>query len=153
MGQTSLFTLAPDRDFAILLVTNSGAGGQLNPKVTNWALGEYAGVTTPELAHLETPETSLEEYAGEYEATLSAVSVTVDEEGLSISRRSLGGFPTRDAPPASTEPSPPVRFALYDEDHIVGLEEPFKGALAQFLRNPDGSIEWLRIGMRVHRPL
>jgi len=151
VGQTSLFTLVPDRDFAILLVTNSNAGGQLNPKVTNWALEEYAGVATPELAYVKTPETSLEGYVGEYKATLSAVSVTTDEEGLSISRRSLGGFPTRDTPPASTEPSLPVRFALYDEDHIVGLEEPFKGALAQFLRNPDGSIAWLRIGMRIHR--
>jgi len=153
VGQTSLFTLVPDRDFAILLVTNSSAGGQLNPKVTNWALEEYTGVVTPELAPMETPETWLEEYVGEYEATLSAVSVTVGEEGLSISRRSLGGFPTKDVPPVSTEPSPPVRFALYEEDHIVGLEEPFKGALGQFLRNPDGSIAWLRIGMRVHRPV
>ena len=39
------------------------------------------------------------------------------------------------------------------KDHIVGLEAPYKGDLGQFLRNPDGSIAWLRLGTRIHRPL
>ena len=151
--QTSLLTLIPDHDFAILLVTNSGSGRQINPKVTNWALEHYLGVGTPEPALIQLPQKQLDEYTGVYKATLTEAEVTTKEAKLIISRKSLGGFPTKDTPPASTEPSPPVQYGFYEKDHCIGREEPNKGDLGQFLRNPDGSIAWLRIGMRIHRPV
>ena len=152
VGQTSLLTLVPDRDFSILLVTNSSNGRQLNPKVTNWALEHYLGIDTPEHALIEIPQKQLAEYDGSYEATLTAAEVDSSEGKLVIGRRSLGGFPTKDIPPP-TEPLPPVHYGFYSKDHIVGLEDPYKGDLGQFLRNPDGSIAWLRLGTRIHRPL
>jgi CubicO group peptidase (beta-lactamase class C family) len=153
VGQTSLLTIVPDRDFSIILVTNSGNGGQLNPKVTNWALEHYLGVETPEPTLMEMPQEQLAEYEGNYEATLSAVDVESSDGGLVIRRRSLGGFPTKDIPPPKGEPLPPVRYGLYGKDDIIGLEAPHKGNLGQFLRNPNGSIAWLRLGLRIHRPL
>jgi hypothetical protein len=33
---------------------------------------------------------------------------------------------------------------------VVALHEPFKNTRGEFLRHPDGSIAWLRIGGRVH---
>jgi len=153
VGQTSLLTIVPDRDFSIILVTNSGNGGQLNPRVTNWALEHYLGVETPEPKVVEMPEERLAEYGGGYGAALSALDVESGDGGLVISRRSLGGFPTRDVPPPKAESPQPVRYSFYGEDDIVGLEAPSKGNLGQFLRAPDGSIAWLRLGLRIHRPL
>jgi hypothetical protein len=40
--------------------------------------------------------------------------------------------------------------AFYAADKIIGLDEPFKGARGEFLRNPDSSIAWFRFGNRVH---
>jgi len=153
VGQISLFTLVPDHDFAMLVVTNSGAGSQITQKVTNLAMGSYLGLGTPELAPVKMPEERLRELEGKYTATLTSAEVTVKEGELYISQRSLGGFPTRDTPPASPEPSPPVRYVFYAEDNIVGTEEPSMGNLGQVLRNRDGSVAWLRIGTRIHRPL
>ena len=153
MGQISLFTLVPDHDFAMLVVTNSGAGSQITQKVTNLALDHYLGLETPELAPVKVPEDRLMELAGQYTATLTLADVTMRNGKLYISRRSLGGFPTRDTPPSSPEPSPPVHYAFYADDHIVGTEEPNMGDLGQVLRNRDGSVAWLRIGTRIHRPL
>jgi len=153
VGQISLFTMVPDRDFAMLVVTNSGAGSQMTQKVTNLALDYYLGLETPELKPVKVPEERLKGLAGQYKATLTSAEVTVSEGRLRISRRSLGGFPTKDTPPASPEPSPPVHYAFYADDHIVGLEEPFKGDLGQIIRDGDGGVEWLRIGTRIHRPL
>jgi len=133
-------------------VTNSGNGGQLNPEVTNLALEHYLGVSTPRLAMIRTHKKKLAEYVGSYKATLTEVEVEIGRGNLVIKRRSLGGFPTKDIPPNS-EPLPPVRYGFYGEDHIIGLEAPHKGDLGQFLRNPDGSIAWLRLGLRVHRHL
>jgi hypothetical protein len=33
----------------------------------------------------------------------------------------------------------------------MATEEPLKGLTAEFLRNPDGSIAWLRLGGRLYR--
>jgi len=153
VGQTSLLTLVPDRDFSILLVTNSGNGSQLNQKVTNWALDHYLGIETPELVTMEVPQERLAEYVGSYEATLSAADVESSGGRLVIRRRSLGGFPTKDIPPPPTEPRPPVHYGFYGEDQIVGLEAPNKGDRGQFLRDPNGGIAWLRLGKRINRPL
>jgi hypothetical protein len=137
----------------MLVVTNSGAGSQITQKVTNLALGSYLGLETPELAPVKVPEERLSELAGHYTATLTSAEITVKNRGLYISQRSLGGFPTRDTPPASPEPTPPVRYAFYAEDNIVGTEEPSVDNLGQVIRNKDGSVAWLRIGLRIHRPL
>lgn len=151
VGQISSFTLVPEHDFSILLVTNSSSGRQFNPKVTNWILKHYLDLDTPELEPMEMTEEQLSEYTGEYLATLSEAKVEVNNGKLSISKRSLGGFPTRDIPPATTEWSPPVPYGFYDKDHIVGLEDPSQGVIGQFLRDKEGKITWLRTGMRIHR--
>jgi len=153
VGQISLFTLVPDHDYAMLVVTNSGTGSQITQKVTNLALNSYLGLETPDLAPVKVPEERLRELEGQYTATLTSAEVTVKKGELYISQKSLGGFPTRDTPPASPEPSPPVRYAFYAEDNIIGMEEPSMGNLGQILRNRDGTVAWLRIGTRIHRPL
>jgi CubicO group peptidase (beta-lactamase class C family) len=151
VGQISLFTFVPDHDFGMLLVTNSGTGGQLNLKTTDWALEHYLGIATPETTLMETPQSQVEEYEGSYKATLTAAEVNAEDGRLSIGRKFLGGFPTRDVPPPEADPPPPVRYGFYDDDNIVGLEAPFEGDRAQFIRGPDGRIEWLRLGTRIHR--
>jgi CubicO group peptidase (beta-lactamase class C family) len=153
VGQISLFTLVPDHDFGMLLVTNSSSGSQVTQKVTNLALDEYLGLETPKLTPVKAPERKLRELVGRYEATLTSAEVTMREGKLYISQRSLGGFPTRDTPPTSPEPSPPVHYEFYDVDHLVGLDEPFKDGLASVLSDQKGGVEWLRIGLRIHKPM
>jgi hypothetical protein len=121
--------------------------------VTNHALSHYLDLETPELTPLETSEERLMELVGRYKATLTSADVTLSHGKLFISQKSLGGFPTKDTPPTSSEPSPPVHYEFYGEDHIVGRDEPFKDSLGQILRDSDGSIVWLRIGTRIHKPL
>ncbi len=58
------------------------------------------------------------------------------------------GFPTKDSPASPTPP--PTRLALCGDDQVIALDEPHKDTRGEFLRNPDGSIAWLRLGGRVH---
>ncbi len=151
VGQISLLTIVPEYNFGLILVTNSSAGRRFNPLVTSFALKHYLGVETPELAIMDIPEDELDEYAGEYEAKLSAGTVIVNEGGLDISQRSLGGFPTADDKPASTEPSPPERYGFYEKDHITGTGEANRYTIAQFVRDDEGNVVWIRFGMRLHK--
>jgi len=151
VGQISLLTIVPEHDFGLMLVTNSAAGRRFNPPVTSVALKSYLGVETPKHVIMDIPEDELGEYAGEYEAKLSAVTVTVNEGGLDLSQRSLGGFPTTDDKPASTEPSPPESFGFYLKDQITGTGEANRYTIAQFIRDDEGNVVWIRSGMRLHK--
>jgi hypothetical protein len=42
-----------------------------------------------------------------------------------------------------------VRLAFYGEDRVVGLDAPLRGLRCDFLRRPDGTVGWLRIGGRL----
>lgn len=152
VGQISLLTLVPEHNFSIITVTNSGSGSQITQKVTNHALSHYLNLETPELTPFKTPEESKRELVGQYKATITSVDVTLNHEKLFITQSSLEGFPTKDTPPASPEPTPPIHFEFYEEDNLVARDEPFKGNLGQILRNPDGDIAWLRIGLRIYKP-
>lgn len=153
VGQISLLTLVPEYNFGMILVTNSYKGRILNPEVTNLALKHYIDVETPEYSILDLGEAKLNEYAGDYEAKLTAVKVAVKEGNLTLSQRHLGGFPTEDVKTESTEPSRPQVYGFYEKDHIIGLERENRHTLAQFVRDTNGEIKWLRSGSRLHKRL
>jgi hypothetical protein len=48
---------------------------------------------------------------------------------------------------------PPMRFAFYDHEKLVGLDEPYKGALADILRDDQGLVEYFRVGGRAHKKI
>ena len=147
VGQISLLTIVPEHEFGLILVTNCATGRVFNPRITSLALTEYLDLETPEL---EAIPIELDEYVGEYEAKLSAVKIEVKDDKLAISQKYLGGFPTADDQPETTEYGESANYVFYEKDHIVGVDEINKGTIAQFIRE-DGEITMIRSGMRLHR--
>ena len=43
-----------------------------------------------------------------------------------------------------------MRFAFYDKDNLIGLDEPYNGALADILRDEKGRVKYFRVGGRAH---
>jgi len=105
----------------------------------------------PEPAPLTLPDDQLAAYAGQYEAALSASTITLRGGHLVLQVTPKGGFPTPEVP--APQPPPPVRLAFYDEDRVIGLDEPYKGARGEFLRDAGQLLAWFRMGGRVHRRL
>jgi CubicO group peptidase (beta-lactamase class C family) len=151
VGQISLLTIVPEYDFGLILVTNCAAGRIFNPKITNFALKEYLGVDTLEPTILKLSEDELQEYVGEYEAKLTTVIVAVDEGNLTLRQKYMGGFPTEDDVPETSEPSPPLPYGFYAKDHIKGMDESNKEIIAQFIRDENGKVSMIRSGMRLHK--
>ncbi len=149
VGQISLLTIVPEHEFGLMLVTNCASGRVFNPKITSLALKAYLGLETPEL---EAITLDLEEYVGEYEAKLSAVKIEVKEDKLEISQKYLGGFPTADDQPETTEYGESSNYVFYQKDHIVGVDKMNKGTIAQFIREND-KVTMVRSGMRLHKRL
>jgi CubicO group peptidase (beta-lactamase class C family) len=150
-GQATLLRCVPSRNFAVAIFTNSDDGDSLCLETANAATKQYLGLTLPEALPLDLPEETLVAYVGTYEAAGEICEITFRDGGLVLQVTPKGGFPTPDSPPSQAPP--PVRVALYAQDRAIVLDEPLKDARGEFLRNPDGSIAWLRAGGRIHRRL
>ena len=87
------------------------------------------------------------EYSGRYTQAGSDIEIKTDAGKLMMQPHPKGGFPTKDTPPGPTPP--PFRVGLVGEDRIAMIEPPIKDIQGEFIRNPDGSIAWLRWGSRI----
>jgi CubicO group peptidase (beta-lactamase class C family) len=146
-GQTSTLKLVPQRDFAIAVLTNADRGADLCNQVANWAFKNLLGLEQSDPATFDVPAEQLAAYLGRYEARLNTIELALQDGHLVVQLTPKGGFPTKDSPPWPAPP--PIRVAFFAEDRILALDPPWTGARGEFLRDPDGSIAWLRWGGRI----
>ncbi len=149
-GQAASLWLAPERRFALAVLTNSDRGDELHQAAAAWALEHFLGVKEPPRPTLTLSAFRLLEYAGRYRAQAADLVVAPDAGGLRLQVVPKGGFPTASAPPSPAPP--PVRLAFCAEDQVVALDEPMRGNRGEFLRGADGRIRWLRMGGRLYSP-
>jgi CubicO group peptidase (beta-lactamase class C family) len=148
LGQLSSLRLVEPRDFAVVVLTNGHRGAELHGKVTSAALAEHLGLVAPPPRLLDLPVDRLREHAGAYLADIDDVTLSVRDGSLALEQtRRMDLMAARPVIP----PPPPVRLGFVGPDSVVGLDPPYEGARGEFLRAPDGSIEWLRWGGRIHR--
>jgi len=48
---------------------------------------------------------------------------------------------------------PPMRFAFYEKDKVIGLDEPYKDALGDFIRDEKEKLQFFRVGGRAHKKI
>jgi CubicO group peptidase (beta-lactamase class C family) len=148
-GQKALLRIVPSEKFAVAVFANSDEGNTLTGEIVDLATQQYLGLAEPEAHPLDLPEDQLKTYVGQYDAAASFCEIVFRDGGLVLNVTPKGGFPTPDSP--APQPPPPLRLAFYAEDRAIVLDEPMKNARGEFLRNPDLSLAWLRLGLRVHK--
>lgn len=148
-GQLSAFVMVPERDFAVAVLTNANRGVEMHGEVVRWTLDHYCGLREPEHAAVPVAADALAQYVGTYAAPLSDITITRAGDALMAQTTPKGGFPQRISTPPPAPP--PTRVEFIGADWIRALDEPFKGNKAEFLRDPDGSVGWLRWGGRAAR--
>ena len=45
----------------------------------------------------------------------------------------------------------PMRIGFYAKDKFLVLNGTLQGHRGEFLRSPDGSLNWLRFALRIHK--
>lgn len=148
-GQQALFCFIPARDFALAILTNSDDGGIITSGIFNDALELYFHVKSQPPKPIATPASELKEYIGRYQIGTECFDLKVKGRHLIYHHIPLGGFPTPDTPPGPA--MPPMRFSFYEQDKVIGLDEPYKDALGDFLRDKKGKLQFFRIGGRAHK--
>jgi CubicO group peptidase (beta-lactamase class C family) len=150
-GQNAWLALAPERDFAIAVLTNHQYGHTLIARLLERAFADVLGVPPWQPEPLELPPERLVEYAGRYETPLSELEFRLADGEVVVEVIPRGGFPKPDSPPRPAPPPARVAFHADDEFHVTeGVLKNYRG---DFLRADDGRIAWVRFGRRIHKPV
>jgi CubicO group peptidase (beta-lactamase class C family) len=149
-GQISSLVIAPERNFAFVALTNHEQGGAAAQRAYAHATDAYLGFRAPEPEAIELPHERVQEYLGRYESRMADAFLLQTESGIELRLEPKGGFPTPETPPGPSPPPAPISFVADDE--IFVPEGIFKGQRADFLRDADGQIQWLRLGGRIYAP-
>jgi len=150
-GQNAQILFAPEHDFAFAMLSNAETGDALVMEMYQVALELTLGAVEEKPVTYTRPADELAEYAGRYDAQAQTIEICPLDGELQIHICNKGGFPTPETPPG---PNPaPFRAAFYAADRTIVTGGPEKGTRAEYLRDAQGKIEWLRTGGRVHRRL
>jgi CubicO group peptidase (beta-lactamase class C family) len=148
-GQISLFLVALEAGFALVMLTNANSGRELTNRIARWAIREYLGTREPELPRIKIGVAELERYAGSYQGQPEDLELRVEDGALMLRTIPRGGFPKRDSPPGPTPP--PVRLRFIGQDQVLCLDAPMQDVRGEFLRDEQGDITWFRLGSRIAR--
>lgn len=81
-AQISLFQMVPERDFAIVSLTNASTGGELNAELLDWALHRCLGVDRPPLRPITLDKHGRAEYGGVYRTAGVEMTLTPEANQL-----------------------------------------------------------------------
>jgi CubicO group peptidase (beta-lactamase class C family) len=149
-GQQAAFQMVPDRDFAIVVLTNADSGATLHHELVRWALETYLGLDDREPTPLDLPPEDLAEFAGSYRSETGTLTLAVEgnrlvatvaysEQALEKLRAVFG-----DQPP---EPKP-VPLRILPGDRCLVVDGEAKGMRGNFVRE-DGRIRGVNLGGRL----
>jgi CubicO group peptidase (beta-lactamase class C family) len=147
-GQQAYFFYIPEKDFALAILTNSDDGGIITAQTFGLALELYFNIKLKSPEPLKKPPEPIG-INGRYKIGTNCFDITAKGKHIICQHVPLGGFPTPATPPGPA--LPPVRFAFYDQDKLIGLDEPLKGALADIIRDDKGRVEYFRVEGRAHK--
>jgi CubicO group peptidase (beta-lactamase class C family) len=153
-GQHSGFLIVPERGFALTVLTNSAGGPKLvrDLFVDDWALQRFAGVSNlPAVPRTLSPD-ELAPYEGRYERQEIAPPIGESEEYVIELRGDQGQLhATQTESDADTVVE--FRLAFYRDDFVLVLDATGQpaGSRADFGRDADGGVAWLRLSGRLHQ--
>jgi len=151
-GHILLLEIAPERNFAIAILTNSSTGWRLIQDVEREALKLYLGAIyalNQAIAHRGLVETlpSVQPlaqqpdpapYVGTYARPSTSVVVRADGSRLFVQELPNSGQPRVEMP-----------VSFYGVDHAVVTDGPARGQSIEFVRDASGRVNWVRVVGRV----
>ena len=153
-GHILLLEIAPERNFAVAILTNSNAGWRVIQEVEREALKSYLGVTyslNQGIAHRGLVETlpnveplarqpDLAQYVGTYARPNNSYVVRAEGGMLLLQDRPNSGRGN-----APTD----VPMAFFGPDRTVVTDGNSKGQTIEFIRDAAGKVNWVRVVGRV----
>jgi CubicO group peptidase (beta-lactamase class C family) len=140
----SAFEFAPERRFAIVVLTNATTGGTLGQEIVEFARKAYLGLDTPKPTAIPSSSEELAAYAGHYENPSSTVDLCLEGDTLMLHHTSTRAILGRLAPP-----TPPAALETLGPDLLRVADGAMKGTEIEMLRDENGELQRIRLGLRI----
>jgi CubicO group peptidase (beta-lactamase class C family) len=150
-GQQAYFAFIPEKDFALAILTNSDDGAIITTEIFTYALELYFNAKSKLPKPIKVPANDLKEFVGKYRIGTECFDIKVKSPYLMYHHIPLGGFPLPDSPPGPSIPA--MRFLFYEKDKAIGLNEPYKDMLGDFIRDENRKLKYFRIAGRAHKKI
>ncbi|MFD9123823.1 serine hydrolase domain-containing protein [Kitasatospora sp. NPDC059571] len=141
-GQFAELLTVPERDFAVVALSNAGPDGILfNQAVVRWALQTHLGVADRDPQPLPHDETWARQVAGHYEIDAMTLTVATDGTGLTLDvriRPEIRAASETEIPPDHA-PAGLGRLPGREDEYIV-TEGGLKGQRGYFTRDEAGTV-------------
>lgn len=147
VGQISEFRFIPEHGLVLCILTNADSGMRLNEKTRAFVYKQVLDLNEPELKPVGARPEELAEFVGKYTRTAGDLTVGMVAGQLAAVMVSKVSFPDRTAP--LPPPTPPIPVAMCGKDRPMFTAGPYEGFPIDVVRRPDGSVGWLRLGLRI----
>ncbi len=152
-GQFAELLLLPERDFAVVSMSNAGPNGiPLNQAVVRWALETYAGVIDRDPKPVPYDEARTREVVGDYENEVMTLSIRAKEAGQELEVRvkpEIRSAADKELPPDHSAFD--FGFLPGDRDEYVITSGAFLGLRGFFSRGDTGAVAGVDLAGRVFR--
>ncbi|MBF6438254.1 serine hydrolase domain-containing protein [Nocardia cyriacigeorgica] len=139
-GQFSELLLVPERNFALVVMSNANPDGiPCNRAIMRWALEHYLGIIDRDPEPLPYDGERAAEVVGHYESEAMTFDITTDGAGLTLEvliKPELRAA-SEEEMPADHEPFP---FGLLPGDEYIVTAGAFEGQRGYFSRDADGAV-------------
>lgn len=150
-GQFAELLLVPERNFAVVVLSNAGPHGiPNNQAVVRWALQTYLGVTDRDPEPLPYDEARAREFVGGYEMDAMTYTITTDGAGL------RGEVLIRPEIRAAADTELPADYAPFDlgllpgdTDEYILTSGALKGQRGCFTRDGSGTVTGIDLAGRL----
>lgn len=152
-GQFAELLIAPERNFAVVALSNAGPDGiPCNQAVVRWALQSYLSVTDRDPEPVPYDEARAREIAGNYENEVMTLGIASVDAGLRLEVRIKPEIRAAadTAPPADHAPAD---FGLLpgDADEYIITSGALKGQRGFFTRDETGAVAGADLAGRLFR--
>ena len=153
-GQFAELLTVPERDFAVVALSNAGPDGSLafNQAVVRWALQHYLGVIDRDPEPLPYDEARAREVVGSYENDMMTLTIGTDGAGLRLDVRikpEIRAAADTELPPDL----PPADLGLLpgDTDEYIVTSGGLKGQRGFFTRDESGAVVGVDLAGRLFK--
>lgn len=144
-GFMARLTTAPERGFAIAVLTNGEYGAPAHGAIAAAAL-ERLGLRSEPPKRVTLPPEQLARFAGRYSHGLADLTLTVEGNGYRVERVTRNPFSGEE------RAREPFRLAPISETAFIAEGGELEGAVLEVITRPDGTVRFARFGGRLGHP-
>jgi hypothetical protein len=144
-GYRTWLEIVPEREFAVVVLTNSDRGIEVYEPLAEAAVKLFTGLEKRRIAPIDSDPKVLDPYLGRFAGVYQDYLITRDAGTYRVETKSKPIYP---GAPAWADPAP-ATIANAGNGWFIITEGPKKGLVGELLNDPDGKPNYLRIDHRI----